>query len=259
MNGKSQEAREDDLLEQVFTQGLEKINSSAQMTVAGKAPPEETPSAPGQEGGGNDAPPADRKSRQSAVYLYLLILFGAAFLMLLLAYFVQQRSSEDAYNDLRESMNLSRQDLLAQISAGETRIATLKEQNESLREQLDRMDGNLSQLQKRYDEQAQDANIFYEQLIAAQLQLREWESLWTLEQFYQAEDLKSCAAILLFGMYANHTPAGTEQRYEEIVKAVIRAGILDEDYLLHPEDYSELLDDYLSSIVTVVQPEQWME
>ena len=253
MSEKPQTARGDeDLLEQIITQGLEKVNAPAQAAAAEETPPEAAASAPEREGGGGSAPPTGRKTRQSAVYLYLLILFGAAFLMLLLAYFVQRRSSEDAISGLRDSMNLSRQELLDQIRE-------LEEQNTELNERITEQRGELSnvyveraQWQRLYEEAALEAADFYDQVSAAQEALYSWDSFWTLEQFYQAEDLEGCAAILIVqlqGQYTYRTPNGAEQRYEEIVRAVIGAGILDEDYVLHPEDYGEL---FFSSV-----PAEW--
>ena len=81
------------------------------------------------------------KNKRSSVYIYLLILFGAAFLMLLLAYFVQQRNSESAISDLRDSMNLSRTELLAEVE-------TLKEDNESLQQDIEQLSTQLDSLQE---------------------------------------------------------------------------------------------------------------
>ena len=81
------------------------------------------------------------KNKRSSVYIYLLILFGAAFLMLLLAYFVQQRNSESAISDLRDSMNLSRTELLAEVE-------TLKADNESLQQDIGGLSAQLDGLQE---------------------------------------------------------------------------------------------------------------
>ena len=252
MSEKPQTVREDgqeDLLEQIITQGLEKMNAPTQATATAEVPPETAPSAPRQEPSGEAAHPASRRSQRSAVYLYLLVLFGAAFLMLLLAYFVQQRNSEDTISDLRDSMNLSRKELLDEIK-------DLEDQKDALSEELQRWkDGwkdDFAQWQKLYEEKVQEANDLWDQNSAAQEELYSWRSFWTLEKFYQAGDYQSCAALLILqeqGQYTYRTPDGAQLWYDEIVQAVIDAGILDEYYYVHPTDYSDLLDAYYSNVL----------
>ena len=255
MSEKPQEARgePEDLLEQIITQGLEKIPAPAQTAARPAAPPDSASPAPRQEHGEGDAPPAGSRNRRSAVYLYLLILFGAAFLMLLLAYFVQRRSSENTISDLRDFMNLSRAELLEQIEE-------LEDQNAALAGEVDRLSGELGQWQQRYEEKAQEAGDLSYYYYSAQSDLYSLSSFLQLERYYQAGEYESCAAILLLqrqGQYAYHTPDGAEQRYEEIVKAVINAGILDEHYLLHPENYEDLLIAYFERLGVSVEAAQW--
>ena len=234
MSGNPQETRENeqgDLLEQIITQGLDKLKAPTR-TVAEEEPPAgETPSASEPKNSEDAAPsPTGRKNRRSAVYLYLLILFGAAFLMLLLAYFVQQRSSKTAISDLRESMNLSREELLDEIRE-------LKEQNAALNDDLARW-------QERYEEKDGEVLDLWNQSYDAQERLYSWTSFWELEQYYQAGDLIGCAAVLIIqsqGHFSYHTPDAARERYEEIVQAVIDAGILDKDYYLHPTNYNDVL------------------
>lgn len=245
MSGKPQIAREneqEDFLEQIITQGLDKMKSSEQAAAAGDAPADETPSAPKQEDSETAASPAppEKKNRRSAVYLYLLILFGAAFLLLLLAYF----SSETTISDLRDSMNLSREQLLEEIK-------DMQERNAALIGTIDRLNDDLIQWQKRYEEKDQELNFLLIQINAAQEDLYSLGSFLQLERYYLAEDYESCAAILLLqmqGQYAFHPPDGMDRRYEEIVKAVIGAGVLDQNFELHPDDYEDLLDAYFDKI-----------
>ena len=113
MSEKPQNARADgqeDLLEQITAQGLEKITPPAQT-----AAEPETPSGKRKD----STALTDRKTRRSGVYLYLLVLFGAAFLMLLLAYFIQRRNNENPTSDLRESAVLSQEEPLSGIGASE--------------------------------------------------------------------------------------------------------------------------------------------
>ena len=236
MSGKPQEIQTDeqeDLLEQIITQGLDQMTASERAQTGPDAPGPETPPAPQQEDSEKTAPPADRKNRRSSVYLYLLVLFGAAFLMLLLAYFVQQRSNENAMERFR-----SIDELLEENRA-------LREENAALDEQLDRLNNVLSQLQERYEETTQEASDLENQYYDAQEDLFSWQSFWTLEQYYQLEDYESCAVVLLLqaqGQFTYRTPVNAKERYEEIVQAVIGAGILDEEYYLHPQVYTTLLD-----------------
>lgn len=217
---------QEDLIEQIITQGLEKINAPAQ-TATEEAPGSEAPTAPKPDG--DAAHPADRKKRPSAVYLYLLTLFGAAFLMLLLAYFVQRRNSENAYSDLQNSTNSSREELLLQIR-------NLEQQNEAL-------NADLSILQRRYDAKERAANDIVNQLTHnSQEALYSWESFWLLESHYQAGDILICGVILfnqtqVFNNFTYSTPRAVQKRYDEIVRAVVDAGILDENYRQHLEDY----------------------
>ena len=222
---------QEDLLEQIFTQGLERIPAPPQADEG----PDGTPS-PAPKQGGERA--ATRKNRRSAVYRYLLVMFGAAFLMLLLAYFIQRRSNESAISDLRDSMNLSRKELLAEISALET-------QNTALNDEVDRLNKDLSRWKLDCEAVIKDRNDLFEQYIAAQNELYSWASFWMLENYYQLENLDACAAVLLMqeqGQYTYRAPDRTRQA--EIIQAVVDAGILDEHYAQHPEDYQDLLTAY---------------
>lgn len=242
MNDKSQAApkvEQEDLLEQIITQGLDRIKSPVRAAVTETPAEEKTPASKRADSSGSP-PSLDRKNRRSAVYLYLLVLFGAAFLMLLLAYFVQRRSSED----LRDSMNLSREELLDEIR-------DLKEQNAALDEKISLLNDELAHWQTLYEEKAQDADELLDQNTALQVELHDWKFFWTLEQYYQEGDYESCAAILLLLQQGQFTvPNNTQERngeiLQEIVQAVIDAGILDEDYQRHPDDYKDLLDAYLA-------------
>ena len=238
MNEKTQAARESDqgdLLEQIFTQGLEKI----------KAPP--------QEHDGQAAPEAEavgrrknergegltaRNIRKSSVYLYLLVMFGAAFLMLLLAYFIQQRSNENTISGLRDSMNLSRAELLEQIK-------DLEDRNTALHGELSAAYVERAQWQRLYEEAALEASSVSEQYETAQEELYSWASFWMLEYYYQLENYEACAAVLLMqeqGQYPYRAPDRVRQA--EIIQAVVDEDILDEEYAQHPEDYQDLLTAY---------------
>ena len=236
-----------DLIGQIINRGLEKIVAPAQPEPAEAAHGPQPPSDSKQKDDSAAPQAANRRNRSSAVYLYLLILFGAAFLMLLLAYFVQRRNSENAYSDLQNSTNSSREELLLQIR-------DLEQQNEAL-------NADLSILQRQYDKLNQSSNDIISQLLVDMSELLcSWEFFWKLEQYYQAGDLQSCAAVLILlgeDQYRYSTPDGAQTREAEIVQAVFDAGILDRNYYLHPEDYSDLLEAYYAEqpvTITPIQP-----
>ena len=261
MNGKPQAVqgnKQEDLLEQIITQELEKMKAPAQ-AAAGSTPADGTCPAPRRENSGQTASPADRKHRRSAVYLYLLILLGAALLMLLLAYFVQRRNSENTISDLHNSMNLSRAGLLAEILELEDRNAALEEANAALEEgnaglisTIYSLNDELVQLHTLYTEKDVESRDLWYQVYADQEALYSWASFWELERCYQAGDLQSCAAVLILqgqGEFPYNTPVGTEARQAEIVRAVIDTGILDENRHPYPGRYTDtdLLDAYFSN------------
>ena len=237
MSEKSQAAREDareDLLEQIITQGLDKMKAPAQ---AADGP------APAQA-----APPVSGRNKRSSVYLYLLILFGAAFMMLLLAYFVQQRSSESTISDLRDSMNLSREELLDEIRE-------LEERNGALHDELAALNTDLAQWQGRYEEKDEELTLFWNSYYEMREELYSWNSFWELEQYCRTGDLENCAALLLLqtqGQYRYSSPDAARQ--EEIAQTLIDAGVLDEEYYLHPEEYEDLLDAYLAGHTVSLLP-----
>ena len=244
MSGKPQEVRIDEqerLIEQIITQGLDQIKAQAE-TVTLEAHESKASPASEQEGGGKPAPPSGGKNRRSAVYLYLLVLFGAAFLMLLLAYFVQRRSSEDAISGLRDSMNLSREELLNEIRELEEANAALEGQNGALGVELDRLNGELTHYQELYENRDYAARQFLNENLDMQKQLHSWETFWALEEAYRAENYEKCAQILLDQLddYSStyRAPENVRERYDEIVRAVIDKGILDEDYAQRPDDHS---------------------
>ena len=250
---RTQTGEQEDLLDQIITQSLERMNAPAKAAVAAEVPEAVSP-APTQKGSVETDPPTGRKRRQSAVYLYLLILFGAAFLMLLLAYFVQQRSSEDAYNDLHNTMTLSRQELLAEIKELEDKNAALVEQiaalmdrndslmneNKRVKDSFSTLNSEIAQLKQQNEEATRELNSMSYQYIITQSELHGWQSFWMLERYYQVGDYETCATMLLLSATGEESftvPNAVVWRYEEIVQAVIDAGILDEDYRQHPEDY----------------------
>lgn len=152
MSGKPQQNQgeaQDDILEQIIAQELKKNDTPAQEEPPTEETAAEASPTPEREAE-NKTPPPEKKNKRSSVYIYLLILFGAAFMMLLLAYFVQQRNSETAYNDLRDSMNLSREELMEEIK-------TLEQEKEMLTDSLAASEKALQAEQEKRGDVQQEA------------------------------------------------------------------------------------------------------
>lgn len=247
MSEKPQETREGDLLEQIFTQGLEKIKTPPQ--AAAEPPPEAESSGSGPERDGKALSPAARESKGADVTYLLLILFCAAFFITLLAFFVQRSSHETALSDLQNSMDLSRQELLEQISALEEKSAELEENNAAIREELSVAYADLARWRDRYEMQHAEMSTLSDEYQAELAERLSWETFWEMERYYQAGDLEACAALLILKdqrPYVYRTPDIALERYDEIVQAAIGAGYLKGDFQQNPKDYWELLNSYLS-------------
>lgn len=128
----SRETPEADLLKSIIDKSL-----AEQEDTRNKPTGEEPAGAPAAPPGGETPPsspgPEEKKrstpaNKRTSVYRYLLVLFGAAFVLLLLAYFIQQRSSETAISDLRDTMNLSRAELMEEIDGLKEEKAALEDQ-----------------------------------------------------------------------------------------------------------------------------------
>lgn len=219
------DGQEDDILERVISQGLSKLDAPPQ-----EEPPAENPPArdapPAPEGKDEDkTPPSERKNKPSSVYIYLLILFGAAFFMLLLAYFVQHRSSETTISDLRDSMNLSRTELMDQIE-------TLEGKNAALQEERDTLEAQLAELQQQKDD-LEEQSFWREKDL--QTQLFSWNALWGLEQNFRDKDYEACTQFFQNATTSNYyfTPPEAADRVEEIYWTLVEQGVFsEEDFLL---------------------------
>lgn len=161
------------------------------------------------------------KNKRSSFYIYLVILFGAAFLMLLLAYFVQQRNSESAISDLRDSMNLSRVQLMEQIK-------TLEGEKQGLEAQIAELEAQQAELQQQKDELEEDSFWLEKDL---RTQLTSWTALWYLEQNFRDEDYEACTLFFQNATTSNYyvTPAEAAERAEEIYNHLLEQGLLTED------------------------------
>lgn len=182
---------------------------------------ETTPSQTDQQKGGAKA----RKT--TPVFIYLAILFAAAFMMLLLAYFVQQRNSENAIDDLRSSMTATREELMEQ-----NRL--LQEEKEGLETQRDRLQAELDELEKELEQANIQLDVYME--IAGRTKVTEdenlcWTGFWAMEQDFLQENYEACAETFRNWYGSNYyiTPEAAAWRAEEIYNELIQLGYLDED------------------------------
>lgn len=89
-----------------------------------------------------------RKSRRS-VFQYIAILFAAAFLLLLMTYLMERRTREAQIDDLEQSSTSTLQTLNNIIAERDL----LREENETLKQQLDESEQIQQQAQKTLEEQ----------------------------------------------------------------------------------------------------------
>ena len=209
-----QDGQEEDLLDQIMNKSpaYNHPEETDQPEPAADAPPAPENKAPSDD---------EKRKRRSSVYVYLLILFGAAFFMLLLAYFVQQRSSETTISDLRDSMNLSRTELMEQIE-------TLEGESAALQEERDALEAQLAELQRQMEELEVDSFWREKDLFS---QLVSWQVFWSLEQSFCDKDYEACAQFFrdVHGSNFYATPAEAAERAEEIYNHLLEQGFLTED------------------------------
>ena len=122
--------------------------------------------------------------KRNSVLIYLVILFAAAFLLLLLSYFMQQRASRDAYNDLQQSSDSAVQTLDNMLQENQDlkdQVAQLEEQNQSLQTEAEEAQRQLAEQQSALDaSQAQ---------LDALGRLNQIRSLYNAGRYSQAREL----------------------------------------------------------------------
>lgn len=177
---------QEDLVEQIISQGLEKM--SAPREPSGESPADEAPPAP-EKKAEEKTHPSEKRNNRSAAYVYLLILFGAAFFMLLLAYFIQQRNSETTISDLKTTMNLSREELMDEIRA-------LEEEKEQLNAAIQESESALKE-EKQQREIAEDlTEINSARAGRCFVELERVNTLVWLERFCTEGDWLMAAALV---------------------------------------------------------------
>ena len=166
------------------------------------------PEAPAEPGPAPETPPvredsdpkpeqedkAPPKNKRSSVYIYLLILFGAAFMLLLMAYFVQMRNNETTISDLRDTMNLSREELMEQIE-------TLEQEKADLQTLLQAMGGEQEKQKTEIEELEQDISTYEQYSMRNYWQMNMDITLAWLERFCAEEDWLMAAVVVEQGDY----------------------------------------------------------
>ncbi len=126
---------------------------------------------------------ADRARSRSkrSVFTYMVILFLAAFVLLLLAYAMQQRSSVDAIDDLKDSVSAIQ---TAQEVYEEN--AALREQIDALEDQIGQLEGQIAALTQSQQEQVTGLETTIGQLTEA---LDRWEkAAQAMDWFWQINE-----------------------------------------------------------------------
>lgn len=219
---KKPETLPDDPINQIMDAGQPQLQDFPEKAPAPAAEttPAPSPQADQQKGGA--------KARKTApVFIYLAILFAAAFIMLLLAYFVQQRNSENAIDDLRSSMTATREELMEQNRQ-------LQEEKEGLETQLNGLQTEFDELKKELEQANIHLDVYME--IAGRVDQAEkenlcWTEFWAMEEDFLQENFEACAETFRTWYGSNYyiTPEAAAWRAEEIYNELIQLGYLDED------------------------------
>lgn len=216
--------QQEDLLGRIMDAGQPEVSAGAPgAETEAEAKKESTPNGTAKEGQEPRRGGAG-KGKTTPVFVYLAVLFAAAFLLLLLAYFVQQRNSADAIDDLRTSMTATREELMEQNRQLQEEKDALETEREELKTGLDSLQNKYNDLNEQYD-QAQGNITELEQAATR------WSNFWTLEQNFQAQDYEACAGFFKTPNMSSTLlpPSGTEERVDEIYQALLDMKYLSED------------------------------
>lgn len=213
------EEHPDDLLESIISKSI--AEQDTEKEADDEEPPKENP-----EQKKSEEPNASPPNKPSSVYRYLLVMFGAAFVLLLLAYFIQQRNSETTISDLRDTMNMSRAELMEEIDGLKEKKAALEDETARLQEERDELDAQLKELHEQWYEAASlSAN--------QEKELQSWYRFWGLEADYLAKDYEACAQFFQI-IPADNVPyplgkSSVQERVDEILHFLLRRGYLTEE------------------------------
>lgn len=227
---KKPKAQPDDSIDQIMDAGQPQLQDP---------PPPKPAQTEGAAPSQTDQQKGGAKVRKTApVFIYLAILFAAAFIMLLLAYFIQQRNSENAIDDLRSSMTATREELMEQNRQLQEELTAqnrqLQEEKEGLETQRDELQTELDKLEKELEQANIHLDVYME--IAGRVDQAEkenlcWTAFWAMEEDFLQENYEACAETFRNWYGSNYyiTPEAAAWRAEEIYNELIRLGYLDED------------------------------
>jgi uncharacterized protein HemX len=154
------------------------------------------------------------RTRRTPVVTYLLVLFAVAFLLLLFAYFQQQRANNQATTDA----------LQQSVSAVQS-IQLLMEDNDELRQQVEDLENQVSQLESANQTQADTLSR-----LEKETQAMQW--FWQIDDYYvhgsyrkARELIQSFEGLGLKDYLSAENTTGTERyspaaRYQEIYNAL---------------------------------------
>ena len=179
----------------------------------------EEESVPLQHAAEHEKPP---RARRQSVLLYLVILFAAAFVLMAWSFLMQQRSSNQTIQDLRESVT-------AMQSAGD-----IREENAALKEQVADLEAQLEEAQRELEglqTLTENLTVMQEQLTKAmdlfwQIDEAYVRGRWTLcrELIERMEDVSAGSALkesLPRESTTDNERFSPADRYQEIYDAVM--------------------------------------
>ena len=156
--------------------------------------------------------------KHNSVLFYLVILFAAAFLLLLMSFLMQQRTNQEALDNLQETSNSAVESLENKLKENET----LKQENQELKDQL-------ADLQEQVDTLDQTNEQLSDELENSSLAMQ-W--FWQIDDYYargyytRARELIETFEEQGLQQYLpTENTTGTDrfspaQRYEEIKEAL---------------------------------------
>lgn len=132
---------------------------------------------------------ADRAKASSkrSVLTYMTILFLAAFVLLLLAYVMQQRTSVDAIDGLKDSVSAiqTAQEVYEENSALRTQIRELEDQLEQLEDQTeDQLTSQSTAHQKTVDQLTQEIAALKQQTLDLEYSTQALDWFWQINEAY---------------------------------------------------------------------------
>lgn len=154
------------------------------------------------------------RNQRSSVTFYLSILFAAAFLLLLLSFFMQQRTNQDAIDQLQQSSNSaveSLDNLIADRDKLSQENAALAEEVASLKTQKTKLENSLREAQTASDEAILQSQKADEQ----QKALMQLNQIRTLYNQHRRSDARA-----LLAQWEKSAPGALENHLSEVSKSL---------------------------------------